>query len=54
MAGKRYNDAVKRYDRERLHTSEEAIELVKSLSTAKFDESIELVMRLGIDPRKTE
>ncbi len=54
MAGKRYNDAVKRYDRERLHAADEAIELVKSLSTAKFDESVELVMRLGIDPRKTE
>lgn len=54
MAGKRYNDALKRYDRERMHAPDEAIELVKSLATAKFDESIELVMRLGIDPRKTE
>jgi len=54
MAGKRYSDATKRYDRERLHGADEAIELVKSLATAKFDESVELVMRLGIDPRKTE
>jgi len=54
MAGKRYNDALKRYDRERLHSSDEAIELVKSLATAKFDESVELIVRLGIDPRKTE
>lgn len=52
--GKRYNDATKRYDRDRLHSSDEAIELVQSLSGAKFDESIELVIRLGIDPRKTE
>ena len=45
MAGKRYADALKRYDRERLHAPDEAIELVKSLSSAKFDESVELVMR---------
>ena len=54
MAGKRYNDAAKRYDRERMHQPDEAIELVKSLSTAKFDETVELIVRLGIDPRKTE
>lgn len=53
-AGKRYNDATKRYDRERLHQPDEAIDLVKSLAAAKFDETIELVLRLGIDPRKTE
>ena len=54
MAGKRYSDATKRYDRDGLHQPDEAIELVKSLSTAKFDETVELVVRLGIDPRKTE
>ena len=54
MAGKRYNDATKRYDRERLHDATEALDLVKSLATAKFDESVELIIRLGIDPRKTE
>ena len=54
MAGKRYNDATKRYDRARMHAPEEAIELVQSLATAKFDESVELVVRLGVDPRKTE
>jgi large subunit ribosomal protein L1 len=54
MAGKRYNDAAKRFDRTRLHAPDEAIELVKSLASAKFDESVELVIRLGIDPRKTE
>lgn len=52
--GKRYRDAAQRYDRDRMHTPEEAIELVKSLSGAKFDESVELVMRLGIDPKKSE
>ena len=54
MAGKRYDDATKRFDRERLHQPDEAIDLVKSLATAKFDETVELVVRLGIDPRKSE
>ena len=54
MAGKRYQDATRRYDRERFHQPDEAIELVKSLAAAKFDETVELVVRLGIDPRKTE
>lgn len=52
--GKRYEDASKRYDRERPHGHDEAIDLVKSLATAKFDETVELVARLGIDPRKTD
>ena len=52
--GKRYDDAVKRYERTRLFSPDEAIELVQSLAAAKFDESVELVVRLGIDPRKTE
>jgi len=52
--GKRYENASKRYDRERAHSFEEAIDLVKSLATAKFDETVELVTRLGIDPRKTD
>jgi len=54
MAGKRYNDALMRYDRARLHSADEALELVKSLSTAKFDETVELVLRLGIDPRQSD
>lgn len=52
--GKRYEDATKRYDRDRMHAPGEAIELVQSLAAAKFDESVELTIRLGIDPRKTE
>jgi large subunit ribosomal protein L1 len=52
--GKRYEDATKRYDRDRMHAPDEAIALAQSLASAKFDESIELVVRLGIDPRKTE
>jgi large subunit ribosomal protein L1 len=52
--GKKYNDALKRFDRERLHNPAEAVEMVKSLATAGFDETVELVARLGVDPRKAD
>lgn len=52
--GKKYNDAAKRFDRQRSYAPGEALELVKSLSTAKFDETVELALRLGVDPRKAD
>jgi large subunit ribosomal protein L1 len=52
--GKKYNDATKRYDREQLHIVSEGIELVKRLASASFDETVELVVRLGVDPRKAD
>jgi large subunit ribosomal protein L1 len=52
--GKKYADAAKRYDRERLHAPGEAVELVKQLAPAKFDETVELAVRLGVDPRKAD
>lgn len=52
--GKRYDALVKIYDREKLNTPTEAVDLVKNLATAKFDETIELAVRLGVDPRKAE
>jgi large subunit ribosomal protein L1 len=52
--GKRYRDALRRFDREALHSPAEAVELVKSLASAKFDESVELAVQLGVDPRKAD
>jgi large subunit ribosomal protein L1 len=52
--GKRYLDALKRFDREQLHTPAESVDLVKSLAGAKFDETVELAIRLGVDPRRAE
>ena len=52
--GKKYRDALKRFDRERLHTPPEAVEIVRSLPKANFDETVELVARLGVDPRKAD
>lgn len=52
--GKKYQDAARRFDRDRLHQPVEALELVRSLASAGFDETIELVIRLGVDPRKAD
>jgi large subunit ribosomal protein L1 len=52
--GKKNADALKRFDRQALHSPIEAIDLVKSLASAKFDETVELSVRLGIDPRKDD
>jgi len=52
--GKKYVDAQKRYDRDQLFTPTEALGLVKSLASAKFDETVEVAVRLGVDPRKAD
>lgn len=52
--GKRYLEAAKQVDRTKLYTPEEAFELVKSIAKAKFDETIEVSMRLGVDPRHAD
>lgn len=52
--GKNYQNATKRYDRERYHTLVEALSLVKTLAAAKFDETVEMSLRLGVDPRKAD
>jgi large subunit ribosomal protein L1 len=51
---KRYTDAERAIDREQLYGPAEAIDLVKSTAKAKFDETIELAVRLGVDPRKAD
>jgi large subunit ribosomal protein L1 len=54
MAGKKYDDTFKRFDRDQLFSAAEAIELAKSLAPAKFDETVEMAVRLGVDPRKAD
>ncbi len=52
--GKKYTDATRRYDRTQHHTVIEAVELARSLASAKFDETLELATKLGVDPRKAD
>ena len=47
--GKKYEDAMRRYDRERIYSPTEGFDLVKSLASAKFDETVELAVRLGVE-----
>jgi large subunit ribosomal protein L1 len=54
MSGKKYADAQKRFDRDQQFTPAEALALVKSLASAGFDETVELAVRLGVDPRKAD
>lgn len=51
---KQYRDNAQKFDRDRLHTDEEAIGIIKSLGTKKFDETVDIVVRLGVDPRKAD
>lgn len=52
--GKRYLNVYENIDKHSTYTVEDAIELVKKNATAKFDESFEISMRLGVDPRKAD
>ena len=52
--GKRYRSQAGAYEREKLYSVGEAIDLVKSMASAKFDETVELAVRLGVDPRKAD
>ncbi len=52
--GKKYVEAAKLIERSKLYDPEEAIELVKKVATAKFDETIEVHMRTGCDGRHAE
>lgn len=47
--GKRYQSAIEKIDREKLYELDEAMVLVKDNATAKFDETVELAVRLGIN-----
>ena len=49
--GKKYLEALKQYDKHKLYPLEEAIELVKKLSYANFDETVEAAVRLGVNPK---
>jgi len=52
--GKNYREAVSRYEKESRYAAKEALELVKTLSSAKFDETVEVVYTLGIDAKKAD
>ncbi len=52
--GKKYTDATKLIDKEKLYTPEEAIDLAKKAAYTKFDETVELHLRMNLDPRHAD
>ena len=52
--GKRYSSAVANVDRAKLCNASEALETVKTASFAKFDESVDVAVHLGVDPRHAD
>lgn len=54
MAGKRFKTAVETVEKNKLYGLDEAVKLVKTNATAKFDETVELAINLGVDPRHAD
>ena len=52
--GKKYLEAMRRFDHNASYTAGEAVDLVKVLAPASFDETVEVAFRLGIDPRRAD
>lgn len=53
-ATKKFKEAISKIDREKRYDMEDALTLLPSVSYAKFDETVELAMRLGVDPRHAD
>ena len=53
-AGKRFRAGQVKVDKKKLYTIEEAVALVKETATAKFNESVDIAVRLGVDPKKAD
>ena len=52
--GKRFKEALTKVDRDHLYSPREAVSVLKEVPSAKFDETVELSIRLGVDPRKPD
>src|SRR6202045_2907561 len=52
--GKKYREAAKLIDREKLNQPQEAVSLLKQLNYVKFDPTVEVHMKLGVDPRHAD
>src|SRR5690554_7190641 len=52
--GKKYLEMAKAVDRNKLYDPKEAVELLKKISQANFDQTVEVAVRLGVDPRHAD
>ena len=53
-SGKKYKDARQKVDRDKFYSLEEALAMIKELSFTKFDESVDVAVRLGVNPRHAD
>jgi large subunit ribosomal protein L1 len=54
VKGKKYQEGLKQYQQDNLYDPLEALELVKKIAPAKFDETVEVAVKLGVDPRHAD
>src|SRR5215207_9585296 len=54
MSGKKLTDALKAFDRDHFYSPSEALDIVRNGARATFDESVDVSVRLGVDPRKAD
>ena len=52
--GKKYQDSVKAFDLTKQYEAEEAVSILLETAKAKFDETVEMHVRLGVDPRQAD
>lgn len=52
--GKKYNEVLNKVDTNKEYTIDEAIDILKTSSFVKFDESVDFALKLGVDPRKSD
>ena len=52
--GKRYQDAAKLVDTKKLYSAKEALETIEKMPKTKFDETVELHVRLGVDSKQAD
>lgn len=52
--GKRYRKNAEKFDRNKRHTTEEAVNVVKGFASSKFDETVDVAIRLGVDPKHAD
>ncbi len=52
--GKKYKNAAKKFDAKKIYSVDEAVGIVKETATAKFNESVDIAVRLGVDPKKAD
>jgi large subunit ribosomal protein L1 len=54
MSGKKFDDALKKFDRDQFYAPSDAVAMAKTTATAAFDESVDVAIGLGVDPRKAD